>query len=135
MYPAALPALRLLRDDAGAVTVEFTVLVPFFVLLLVFFADASIVYLTHSEMYANARDIARKMSVDEFTTPAEVQTYASDHLFLGDRTYVVEPSFGANMTVTIAVPVAEAAISGVFFTPILGRQLTASATVRREPLE
>lgn len=127
-------AHRLAHEDAGAVTIEFTVLVPLFVLMLVFFADASIIYLTHSEMYANARDLARRMSVEEFATEFEVQAYAENHLHLGDRTYVIDPNFGADMTVTIAVPVSEAAISGAFFTPILGKTLTATAIVRREPL-
>ena len=56
---------RFLRDSKGAVTTEFTVLVPFFVMLLVFFADASVIYLTHSEMFNTARDIARRMSTDQ----------------------------------------------------------------------
>ena len=40
----------LLSDETGAVTIEFTTLVPAFILLLVFFVDASTVYLTRSEM-------------------------------------------------------------------------------------
>jgi len=135
-WPTAGPASAsaFLRDDLGAVTVEFTVLVPLFVLLLVFFADSSVVYLTHSGMYADARDLARRMSVEELTTAEQVRSYAADHLFLGNRSYTIEPAFGADMAVTISIPLTEAAIFGTFLQPLVGRQLSASATVRREPI-
>lgn len=124
----------LLGDERGAVTIEFTTLVPFFVFLLVFFADASIIYLTHTEMYNAARDIARRMSTEELGTESEVLDYAAAQVFLGDRTYTVDTDFGGNMRVSIAIGLGDAAISGYFFSPILGRTLTASATVRREPM-
>ena len=53
------------KDEKGAVTMEFTVLVPFFVVLLIFFADASVIYFTHSEMFNAARDISRRMSTGQ----------------------------------------------------------------------
>jgi Flp pilus assembly pilin Flp len=123
------------RDDTGAVTIEFTVLVPLFVLLMVLFVDVSVIYLTNSEMISNARDISRQMSVLELTTADQVRDYAAAHLFLGNREYQVEPAFGADMTVTISLPVAQAAIFGFFMTEIIGDHLFASATTRREPFE
>ena len=123
-----------LGDERGAVSIEFTTLVPFFVFLLVFFADASIIYLTHTEMYNAARDIARRMSTEELETESEVLEYAAAHVFLGQRRYTVDAEFGGNMQVTIAVGLGDAAITGYFFAPVLGRTLTASATFRREPV-
>jgi Flp pilus assembly protein TadG len=123
-----------LGDETGAVSLEFTVLLPFFVLLLVFFADAAVIYLSHSEMYSAARGLARQMAVETITTQEEVDTYAASHLFLGGRTYQVQATFGTEMQVTISVPIGEAAIFGLFVEPIIGRQLTASATMRREPM-
>jgi Flp pilus assembly protein TadG len=120
--------------DAGAVTTEFTVLVPFFLFLLIFFADGSTVYLTHSEMYTAARDTARRMSTEEITTAEQAREYAAGRLLLGDRTYTVTPDFGGNMTVTISLPIEDAAIFGYFLKPIIGRQLSATSTMRREPL-
>jgi hypothetical protein len=122
-----------LGDETGAISIEFTALLPFFVLLLVFFADAAVIYLSHSEMYSTARGLARQMAVETITTQQEVETYAASHLFLGDRTYQVRATFGAEMRVTISIPVGEAAIIGVFVEPIIGRELTASVTMRREP--
>lgn len=123
-----------LGDQTGAVSIEFTVLLPFFVLLLVVFVDGAIIYLSHSEMYHTARGLARQMAVETITTQEEVETYAASHLFLGGRTYQVQATFGNEMQVTISVPVGEAAIFGLFVEPIIGRQLTASATTRREPM-
>jgi len=133
-HPLAAQAREFLVAERGAVTIEFTVLVPFFIFLLIFFSDAAVTYLSHSEMYNAARDLARKMSVEELTTEDEVLEYAAQHLFLGNRTYKLTADFGGDMTVTISVPIEEAAIFGYFVRPLVGRQLEVSATVRREPL-
>ena len=126
---------RFLTDDKGAVTIEFVTLVPMFVLMLMFFTDASILYLTHSDMFNTARDIARRMSTEQITTVAEAQAYAVESLQLYNRVYVLttDPAL-AEMTVTISVSVRDAAIFGAFLAPVLGRTLSASATMRREPL-
>lgn len=124
---------RFLCDQKGAVTIEFTVLVPFFVMLLVFFADASVIYLTHSEMFNFARDAARRMSTGELKTRSEVRQFAAEHLFLGERTYTIDPQFGGVNRVTIAIYVGEAAIFGAWFEPVLGQVLVASAEVQSEP--
>lgn len=123
-----------LGDEAGAITLEFTALVPFFVMLLVFFADGAVIYLSHSEMYSTARGMARQMAVETITTQQEVDTYAASHLLLGGRSYQVQATFGSEMRVMISLPIGEAAIFGYFVEPIIGRVLTASATARREPL-
>lgn len=130
--PGWLPS-RFLRDERGAVTIEFTFLVPFFVLLLVLFADSAVVYLTHTEMFNVARDAARRMSTGQLKTNAEVVTYAQQHLHLGSRTYGIEPNFGSNNQVTVFIHVSEAAIFGYWFGPVLGQTLAATATVQAEP--
>lgn len=125
---------RFLTDEQGAVTIEFTVLVPFFILLMVLLVDTSVVYMTHSEMFSTARDIARRMSTGELSTEQEVLDYAAGTLFLGDRTYTVDADFGEEMRCAIAVPVADAAIFGIFFRPLLDWALVASAVTSREPM-
>ncbi len=123
-----------LGDEEGAVSIEFTVLVPFFILLFVFFADAAVVYLTRTEMYNSARDIVRRMATEELTSMSDVVTYARDHLFLGQRTYSLSAQFGGDMTLSITVPIEQAAVFGYFMQPLFGRQLSVSVTMRREPL-
>lgn len=123
-----------LRSEQGAVTIEFTALFPFFLFLLIFFADASMIYLTHSEMHNAARDIVRRMSTDQLTTVTEVETYAESKLLLGSREYDIQVEFGAEQIVVISVPMGEAAIFGIFFQPILGNTLAVVTRQRREPL-
>lgn len=122
-----------MQDQRGAVTIEFTVIVPLFIFIFIFFCDASILYLTHTEMYNAARNIARKMAVGELATPSEVKTYATEHLFLGNRTYWVYPNFISGQDrVTIAIPMSQAVIFGAWFTPIIGKTLAATAVVGSE---
>ena len=130
-----------LGDEKGVVTIEFVLWVPIFVGLFVFVTDASIIYLTHSEMWNVARDTARRMTTGEITTRAEARDYAAAHLFLGSRTYVIDPNVIApsdpnlaDMNVTIVIGLDDAAIFGFFFKTILGRSLVASVTMRKEPL-
>lgn len=123
-----------LRNETGAVTIEFVTLVPAFVLMLVLFIDVSVVYLTRTEMWNTARDIARRMSTDELRTSAEVRDYAAGHLFLGYRDYIVVADFGTDMDVTITVPMIDAAVFGIWLRPIIGETLTVKARVSREPM-
>ena len=124
---------RFIKDSKGAVTLEFTVLVPAFVFLMVIFTDTSVVYLTHSEMYNAARDIARRMATHQLQTDTDVRAYAAQTLSLGARTYNVTPDFtNSVMSVTISVSVGQAVFFGAFFEPILGRSLVATASVNTE---
>ncbi len=125
-----------LRAEKGAVTIEFILWVPIFVGLLVFVTDASIIYLTHSEMWSVARDTTRRMTTGQFTTPAQARDYAAAHLFLGSRTYVIDPDFTtADMNIKIAIGLGDAAVFGFFFKPILGQSLVVDVVMRKEPAE
>jgi hypothetical protein len=127
--------LTFIRDEKGAVTIEFVLWVPIFVGLFVLVTDASIIYLTHSEMWSVARDTTRRMTTGEITTRAEAADWAASHLFLGSRTYVIDPDFDStDLNVTIVIGLDDAAIFGFFFKQILGRTLVASVTMRKEPL-
>lgn len=125
-----------LGDEKGAVTTEFVVLVPFFVFLMIFFADTTVIYFTHSEMFNTARDISRRMSTGQIETEDQALAYASQRLYLGNRLYTVDVDFAsADMPVSIGMPVGQAAIFGVWFEPIIGEALIATARTRREPME
>ena len=123
-----------LRDEKAAATIEFVLWVPIFVGLFVLVTDASIIYLTHSEMWSAARDTTRRMTTGEITPRAQARDYAAAHLFLSSRTYVIDPDFGGEMNVTLTIGLDDAVIFGYFFEQVLGRSLVASVTMRREPL-
>lgn len=124
---------QFLSDQRGVVTIEFTTLVVPFILMMVFFVDASMIYFTHTEMFNVARDVARRMSTDEIKNDSEALEYAKERLLLGDRTYYFDSDFNTD-TVTIAVSVGDAAVFGAWFRPILGRALVARSTMGHEPL-
>ncbi len=125
-----------LRDEKAAVTIEFVLWVPIFIGLFVFVTDASIIYLTHSEMWSVARDTTRRMTTGEITTKDQARDYAAAHLFLGSRTYVIDPELASSdLNITIAIGLDDATIFGFFFKGILGQSLVASVTMRKEPLE
>lgn len=128
-----LSTTRLWRDDRGVMATEFTVIVPFFILLIVLFADVSVLYLTHTEMNNAAREISRRMATGQLQSQSEVQAYAASKLFLGRREYFVDADFHGDKRVTIAIDLHDAAYFGLFFSPLLGRELVAIASAGSEP--
>jgi len=125
---------RFLQNEEGAVTIEFTTLVVAFIMMLVFFTDASMIYATRTEMWNVARDMTRRMSTEEITSITQAQDYAEAHLLLGSRKYSVDPDFGGDVSVRIAVTIGDAAIFGSWFKPVIGDYLVANVKMRKEPL-
>ena len=121
-----------LRDDRAAATTEFVLWVPGFVILLVMVTDASILYLTHTEMWNAARDTARGLSVGALTAE-EAPDRARERLLLSGRTYTVVVSDANPVVVQISVSVGDASIFG-FFEPVLERQFTARVEMMKEPV-
>ncbi len=122
---------RFIRDQRGTATIEFVLWVPVYVILLVAVTDASILYLSHTEMWNAARDTARRISVGALTA-ADAPNRAKEKLLLSGRTYTVAASDADPVIVEITVGVRDASIFG-FFGPVLGRQLTARVEMMKEP--
>jgi hypothetical protein len=72
------------------------------------------------------------MATHQLETESDVEAYAAEHLFLGTRQYTVDPNFGSEMSVSIAIGVNQAVIFGAWFEPILGKAIVATASVRSE---
>ncbi len=121
---------RFIRDQTGTATIEFVLWVPVYVILLVAVTDASILYLTHTEMWNAARDTARGISVGALTA-ADAPDRAREKLLLSGRTYTVAASDAGPVIVEISVNVGDASIFG-FFKPVLGRQLNARVEMMKE---
>ncbi len=122
---------RFIRDQTGTATLEFILWVPVYVILLVAVTDASILYLTHSEMWNTARDSARLISVGAMAA-ADAPDRAREKLVLSGRTYTVAASDTDPVIVEISVNVGDASVFG-FFKPVLGRELTAQVEMWKEP--
>lgn len=123
-----------IRCERGGPTIEFTALFPFFMFLLIFFVDAAVIYLTQSQMHNTARDIVRRMSTGQLTTVDQVRDYAETRLHLGGREYELQVDFSTERMVVISVPLANAAIFGTFFQPVLGNTVIVTSRLRGEPL-
>ena len=119
-----------ISDDRGTATLEFVLWVPVYLILLVAVTDASVLYLTHTEMWNTARDSARRISVGAMTA-AEAPDRAREQLLLSGRTYTVAASDAGLVIVQISVNVGDASVFG-FFKPVLGRQLNARVEMMKE---
>jgi Flp pilus assembly protein TadG len=119
------------HDQRGGPTIEFVVLVPAFMFFLLLTVDTSILLLTRTEMFNLARTTARQISVGEISID-DAPAYVNKKILLAGRTYTLGTLSGALVVVQISVNVGDASVFG-FFTPILGRTMTARVQMRREP--
>lgn len=120
------------RDERGNASVEFVLWIPGFALLLIVTTDASVLYLTHTEMWNVARDTARKVAIGEITD-AEAVTEARNNL--PARPYVISASSSAELEVfvRIQITVSDAAVFGKYMGSILDLPMVARVSLRREP--
>ena len=119
-----------ISDDRGTATIEFVLWVPVYVIILVAVTDASILYLTHTEMWNTARDSARRISVGVMAA-ADAPDRARERLLLSGRTYTVAASDAGPVIVEISVGVGDASVFG-FFKPVLGRELNVRVVMWKE---
>ncbi len=125
---------KFLHDEHGSATIEFVLWVPIFVVILVAATDATVLYLHHTEMWNVSRDVARRVAVGDMTE-ADAAAAVQNEMFLYSRAYTVATSNPTDLDVQIMIQtsIADASVFG-FFEPIMGRYLTASVTMRREPI-
>ncbi len=132
----------LLKDKSGANAVEFAIVVPVLLLIVLGIIQFGIILFTYNNMVQAAREAARTLAVQE-TTAADAQTIALNQLAFSGLPFTVTicepvtvPCAGAplsDVSVTIAVPLSEATlvdILGLFATG----DLEASVTMRKEPV-
>ncbi len=126
-------ASQFLRDEQGSATIEFVLWVPIFVVILVASMDATVLYLHHTEMWNVSRDVARRVAVGDMSE-ADAVAVVQNEMFLYSRAYTVATSNPGELDVTIMIQtsIRDASIFG-FFKPVLGRYLTATVVMRREP--
>jgi len=126
---------ELLADEQGAMTVDFVVWLPLFVSLLVIVTDASILYLTQTEMWNVARDTVRRMTTGQVATMNDAECWAQTELTQTSHlVYNVETTSTKDFnSVRITVPLNDASTFGYFLTPVLGETINARVTMRTEP--
>ena len=134
--------LTFLRDDRGSQTIEFVLWLPITVALLIIIIDASMLYLTHTEMWNVARDTARRMTTGVLATEDLAEAYANEQLNLY-RTFdsgynvVTQRDPDTAMTVVITLSLSDASIITSYFgldlLEILPGTMAARVVARAEP--
>ena len=132
---AARRIAEFITDQRGSETIQFVSFVPLFVVLLLIVVDATVLYLTNSEMWNVARDTARRMAAKQLTSEADAVTYAANHLTMYDHAYAITASYDPNgqMQVVISVPIADAMVFGRYLGSLLTQKMETRATMRAEP--
>ena len=118
-------------DDHAAVTIEFVTIFPAFVFVMLLFTDASVLYLTHTELFNVSRDAARRVAVGALHVD-DVPDYVAQRSMLGARTYTASSYSGSVVIIELSVNVGDASVFG-FFKPILGRTMSVRVERLREP--
>lgn len=102
------------QDERGASAVEFAMVLPFLVMLLLGIIQYGSLFLVQTEMNSAARDTARRLSVGEIATEADAESYAVAQLAdWSPRIDAVAELPGRDehdVVVTITVPMREAAM-------------------------
>ena len=130
--------LTFLRDDRGSQTIEIMLWIPIFVALLVIISDASILYLTQTEMWNVARDTARRMTTGQLMTEVAAEEYANVQLNLYSQNsglYSVDASYDPVVEVVISVGAGDVSFTGFKYLDftIFGGDISARVVMRPEP--
>lgn len=107
---------RFLRDEHGAVTIEFILWIPVIMALLAIVIDATIIYITHADMWTAARDTARRMVTGSLLSEADAEAYAAQAVSLREGPYSVRATYDEPnnvVQVVIGIRVDDVSISGV----------------------
>ncbi len=123
--------LAFIRDEKGVATLELVLWMPPMLIMLLMITDASVLYLTYTDMFNVSRDAARRVSVGAMTVD-DVPDYVQERSLLGKRTYSVGSYSGAVVIIEMSVNVGDASVFG-FFKPVLARTMGVRVEMRREP--
>jgi len=105
-----------LRDDRAAATIEFILWIPVIMALLAIVIDATMIYVTHADMWNAARDTARRMVTGALMSEADAEAFAAQAVSLREGPYYVDANYDLNANaaqVIIAIRVSDISISGV----------------------
>lgn len=128
-------ALGFVSDERGAMSVDFILWLPLFLSLLMLVTDASILYMTQTQMWNIARDTARRMTTQQIRSVTEATCYAKAKLSVyPDLNFTVQPASTTQYnTVNISLPVNDASVFGNFLGKVRGKTIHAKVTMRADP--
>lgn len=128
---------RFRSDDTGAAAVEFSLIVPCLVGLLMAVAEFSFAFLTLTSAQHAVWGAARQLAVGQTTTSAarEAVVAALPRWTQGQATITAEqdPADANRYRVTATIPLSVAAPTNFFAALFGSRTMTNSATLMKEP--
>jgi Flp pilus assembly protein TadG len=132
-FPGHMSIRDFLVDEGGTATVEFVLLFPLFSMVLLLLADASLLFLRHTNLMNISRDTARIVSRYAMT-PAEAKAYAEAAARTAQSDATAEVTI-LNGFVTVIIS-SEASTSAPFgmVTFAIGDQIVAQAVSTMEPV-
>lgn len=130
-----------LRDERGSLTIEFILWIPLILALVVIVINATTLYVTHSEMWNVARDVARQMSTGVIGTIEEAEICAANGISLrSDLPYYIRAEYdqdqGAMVIIGLRLEDTTLMDSGMLLlAPIrfFANDLTARVVMRPDP--
>ena len=124
--------VSLLRDSRGSMAVEFSIWLPFICILLVIVIDASYLYLGQNQMWAVARDVARRMTTNVLPDASAAESWAVDYLSKYEIDYEVQAEKQTDyVSVIIMAPVSQVVPFGLFQKAFMDKDIVARVVIRR----
>ena len=125
-------AQKLRRNDSGSVAVEFVLVLPIVLIILMGVIQFGAVLYTKSEMINTARETARRMAVAELSETDAVTLAKNILNDTGTRFTVTATAVASDVTVLITIPMDDAALGLVFPVDFSGETLSAQVVMRAE---
>ena len=121
------------KDEDGAVSVEFVLWLPVFLVIMVLIVDTTLIYSAEARLWDAARDATRQLSLYQITED-EVEDYiAANAIGLNGDLTVTADDTGPDVWVQITMPMSDVTVFNVFRlmdNPIIA----ARVTQRAEPI-
>lgn len=129
---------RFRKDESGAALIEFTLIFPLLLIMTFGAVQYGMLFLTYNGMLNAARETARLWSVGQIATDAAARTDiasrragAAGWVAAGDWNVSGTSKSGDQLTVSVVVPSARAAVINMPFLP-MPATISASVVMRQE---
>lgn len=127
---------RFVGDENGSMTIEFVLWIPIIMALLATAIDATMLYVTHTEMANVARDTARRMVTGIVRSESDAEEYAANAMSLRNAPYAVKATYDEDSVVEVKIAIAFGDMSIIGYgspLAIFGKTIAAHAIMRPDP--
>lgn len=123
---------RFREDENGAISVEFVLWMPVFLLVLMLITDATLVFSAEARLWSVTRDAARQMSIYQIDETSVEDYVAENAVGLNGDLTVTASATGPDIWVQVTMPIEDVSLFGVF-SSLRDPIIAARVTQRTEP--